>query len=126
MAEANSDTPKPADEKPQAAQPPANPAPAAPARGSTEIQPVPAPSKPSVQPLPPWKVILHNDEVNEFDYVIETIVLLTRLAEQDAVRQTLEAHEKGAAVLLTTHRERAELFQQQFSSRKLTVSIEPV
>ncbi|MCX5658975.1 MAG: ATP-dependent Clp protease adaptor ClpS [Planctomycetota bacterium] len=124
MPEANSESPQPADETPAATPPPAAPAPGpTPARGSTEIQP--APAKPSVQPLPPWKVILHNDEVNEFDYVIETIVMLTRLAEQDAVRQTLEAHEKGAALLLTTHRERAELFQQQFSSRKLTVTIEP-
>lgn len=122
MSDATSESPKPPEESPASQPPPAAPAPT-PARGSTEIQP--APVKPPNQPLPPWKVILHNDDVNELDYVIETIVVLTRVTEQDAMRLTLEAHEKGAALLLTTHRERAELFQQQFSSRKLTVSIEP-
>lgn len=81
----------------------------------------PAPS----QPLPLWKVILHNDDVNEVGHVVRTIRMLTPLGEHEAAKRTLEAHETGAAMLLTTHRERAELYRDQFASRKLTVTIEP-
>jgi ATP-dependent Clp protease adapter protein ClpS len=77
------------------------------------------------QPLPPWKVLLHNDDKNEMGYVVRTIVELTPLGEQEAARRTLEAHETKVALLLTTHKERAELYQEQFQSKGLTVTIEP-
>jgi ATP-dependent Clp protease adaptor protein ClpS len=77
------------------------------------------------QPLPPWKVLLHNDDVNAVDFVIVTIVSLTPLSEQDAVLRTKEADKTGVSLLLTTHRERAELYQEQFQSKGLTVTIEP-
>ncbi|MCC6579795.1 MAG: ATP-dependent Clp protease adaptor ClpS [Phycisphaeraceae bacterium] len=83
------------------------------------------PGKPTPKVLPPWKVLLHNDDVNSMEDVIQTIIMLTPLSEQDALKRTLEAHEQGIALLLTTHKERAELYQDQFTSRKLTVTIEP-
>ena len=83
------------------------------------------PSSKPPQPLPPWKVLLHNDDQNAFAYVILTIVELTPLAEQDAVLRTKEAHQSGVALLLTTHKERAELYKDQFTSKGLTVTIEP-
>ena len=39
--------------------------------------------------------------------------------------RTVEAHEAGVAMLLVTHRERAELIQDQFQTRGVTVTIEP-
>ena len=69
--------------------------------------------------------MLHNDDVNAVDYVVETIALLTPLNEQDATLRTIEAHKSGVALLLTTHRERAELYERQFASCNLTVTIEP-
>lgn len=93
--------------------------------GATAVQSKPAPVKRPPQMLPPYKVLLHNDDVNDFMFVIETIVMLTPLNEQDAVERMKEAHETGVTLLLTTHLERAELIQQQFSSRGLTVTIEP-
>jgi ATP-dependent Clp protease adapter protein ClpS len=54
-----------------------------------------------------------------------TIIELTPLNEQDAKQRTLEAHETGVALLLTTHKERAELYKDQFQSKGLTVTIEP-
>jgi ATP-dependent Clp protease adaptor protein ClpS len=75
--------------------------------------------------LPPWKVLLHNDDKNEFLYVIDTIVELTPLNKQDAEVRTVEAHNEGIALLLTTHKERAELYQEQFTSKGLVVTIEP-
>jgi len=77
------------------------------------------------QMLPPWKVLLHNDDKNEMMFVVTTIVELTTLNEQDAKQRTVEAHETGVALLLTTHKERAELYKDQFESKGLTVTIEP-
>ena len=87
------------------------------------IQTRPEPVRARTMPL--WKVLLHNDDVSDMVYVIETIVMLTTLNEQDAARHMLEAHDRGLTLLLTTHRERAELYVDQFSSRDLVVTIEP-
>lgn len=75
--------------------------------------------------LPPYKVLLHNDEVNTFEHVITSIVKITTLSTQEAIIRTLEAHESGLALLLTTHRERAELFIEQFASLSLKTTTEP-
>lgn len=82
------------------------------------------PQKPRAKTLPPWKVLLHNDDVNEMLYVIETITMLTPLNRAEAGARMLEAHKKGLTLLLTTHRERAELYVGQFASRNLTVTVE--
>ncbi len=85
----------------------------------------PATSKPKTRQLPPFKVLLHNDDVSSFEHVIMSIVRLTSLQMEEAVVRTLEAHETGLALLLVTHKERAELYQEQFASVKLVVTIEP-
>ena len=91
----------------------------------TKRAPKKSPSKKPPQPLPPWKVLLHNDDKNDIDFVVDTIVALTPLNEKDASKRTLEAHQTGVALLLTTHKERAELYREQFQSKGLTVTIEP-
>lgn len=78
-----------------------------------------------VRRLPPFKVILHNDDVNEFDHVIAAILKLTPLDPEAAVMKTLEAHEEGQSVLLVTTKERAELYCEQFATFNLTVTAEP-
>jgi ATP-dependent Clp protease adaptor protein ClpS len=83
------------------------------------------PRKKPPQMLPPWKVLLHNDDKNDQIFVVETIVELTPLNAQDALIRMLEAHQTGVALLLTTHKERAELYLDQFHTKGLTVSIEP-
>ena len=75
--------------------------------------------------LPPWKVLLHNADKPTFEFVIHTIVELTPLNKKEAETRTKEAHETGVALLLTTHKERAELYKEQFESKGLTVTIEP-
>ena len=84
-----------------------------------------APKKNPPKQLPPWKVLLHNDDVNVVDYVIHTIIMLTPLNEEQALKRTKEADKTGVALLLVTHKERAELYQEQFQSKGLTVTIEP-
>jgi ATP-dependent Clp protease adapter protein ClpS len=92
---------------------------------ATKSAPKTTPQKTPPQQLPPWKVLLHNDDKNDFTYVIMTIMSLTPLKQEDAVLRTVEAHESGVALLLTTHKERAELYKDQFESKRLTVTIEP-
>jgi ATP-dependent Clp protease adaptor protein ClpS len=75
--------------------------------------------------LPPWKVLLHNDDKNDRLFVVNSIMELTPLNETDAVLRMKEADETGVALLLTTHKERAELYKDQFQSKGLTVTIEP-
>jgi len=84
-----------------------------------------SPKRNPPQQLPPWKVLLHNDDKNDIFFVVETIVALTPLNEQDATRRMKEAHQTGVALLLVTHKERAELYKDQFESKGLTVTIEP-
>ena len=100
----------------------------------------PAPAKPKKQPkaagktkpkrppskmLPPWRVLLHNDPDNYSDVVVKTILELTPLDLDEAKRVMKEAHNKGVSLILVTHKERAELYQEQFKSCSLTVTIEP-
>jgi ATP-dependent Clp protease adapter protein ClpS len=86
----------------------------------------PATARPSPRPrqLPLYKVILHNDHVNEFQYVVRTVMELTRLSRLEAQQRTLEAHCTGLALLLVTHKERAELYVEQFASKGITVTTE--
>src|SRR6478672_4780514 len=98
-------------------------------KGAVAVKPKrakkPKPQSKPPQPLPPWKVLLHNDDKNDMPFVILTVMELTPLGEQDAKLRTLEAHETGVALLLVTHKERAELYKDQFESKGLTVTIEP-
>ncbi len=75
--------------------------------------------------LPPYKVLLHNDDVNDMGHVVLTIRRLTPLSLPEAVDRMLEAHSRGVSLLLVIHRERAELYVEQFASCRLTVSMEP-
>ena len=91
--------------------------------GTAVLEPEAAP--PQRKPMPGWAVLLHNDDVNEFVFVARSVVEFARLSVQDAMERTIEAHDSGIALLLVTHRERAELIQEQFQTRGLTVTIEP-
>lgn len=91
--------------------------------GSTAVQT--APAKPKTKPLPPYKVLLHNDDVNTMEYASATVHQLTPLNLADSRQRTREAHLRGLSLLLKTHKERAELYQEQFTSKGLTVTIEP-
>ena len=82
-------------------------------------------AKPKPRKLPPFKVILHNDDENDMVHVIQAIRHLTPLSRTEAMRSMLEAHMAGCSLLLVTHRERAELYVEQFASYSLTVTAEP-
>jgi ATP-dependent Clp protease adaptor protein ClpS len=109
-------TDKPSDTTPAPEKPP----------GGTATATKPAPAKPPVEFLPLYRVLLHNDDVSAADFVVSTIVELTPLNHDRAVQVMLEAHTTGVGLLLVSHKERAELYQEQFQSKTLTVTIEPV
>ncbi len=84
-----------------------------------------------VDRLPPWKVILHNDDVTTFDFVIWLLVTLFHKPSEEAVMLAWEIHRGGLAPVCVTSRERAELYVEQVHSLArprgfpLTASIEP-
>ena len=90
---------------------------------ATAVKTRPAP--PKVDRLPPWDVLLHNDDLNDMGYVVESIIMLTTLRPEFAIERMFEAHRTGVAHLLSTHQEHAELLQEQFMSRGLSTTIEP-
>jgi len=87
-------------------------------------KPAPAKTRGPVDALPQFKVLLHNDAVNTVEHVVDSIMELTPLDHGRAVEVTLEANNAGVALVLVTHKERAELYRDQFQSKKLTVTIE--
>jgi ATP-dependent Clp protease adaptor protein ClpS len=92
---------------------------------ATKLQKQKQPVKTPPRQLPPYKVLLHNDDNNTMDRVEKVIVSLTALSPAEAAQRTREAHLNGVALLLVTHKERAELYQEQFTSAGLTTTIEP-
>ncbi|MFN4261175.1 MAG: ATP-dependent Clp protease adaptor ClpS [Gemmataceae bacterium] len=87
------------------------------------------PALPHEQPrgrhLPRYKVILHHNSANDLMYVVRTVMELTRLCRAEATHKMWEAYHCGRSLLLITHKERAELYAEQFISRNLPVSLEP-
>lgn len=75
--------------------------------------------------LPPYVVVLHNDDVNTMDHVVRA--LLASVPELDvyrAIEVMLTAHEHGRADVITCPLERAELYRDRLESHGLTATIE--
>jgi len=62
---------------------------------------------------PPYNVIILNDEEHTFEYVIEMLVKLFGHSLTLAETLTWRIHNTGRAVVLTTHKELAELKREQ-------------
>jgi ATP-dependent Clp protease adaptor protein ClpS len=80
---------------------------------------------------PRWKVLLLNDDVTTFDFVIQLLVTLFHKDQMEAARLTHEIHRTGSALVTVTNLERAELYVEQVRSLArprgfpLTATIEP-
>jgi len=75
--------------------------------------------------LPVYRLILFPDPAGDLMFVVRTVMELTRLCREEATYKMWEAHHAGRSRLLTTYKERAEWFVEQFANRGLTVMIEP-
>ncbi len=63
--------------------------------------------------LPPYNVVILNDEEHSFPYVIEMLVKLFRHSLAKAEELTVRIDTTGRAVVYTTHKELAELKRNQ-------------
>jgi ATP-dependent Clp protease adapter protein ClpS len=75
--------------------------------------------------LPPYRLILLHDAALDLMFVVRTVMELTHLCRAEATHKMWEAHHSGRSRVLTTYKERAELYVEQFASRGLSVTIEP-
>lgn len=77
--------------------------------------------------LPPYRVILHNDDVNEMGHVVRSLLVsVPELTAEQAVGIMLHAHEFGQADVIECPLERAELYRDRLESHGLTATIERV
>ena len=75
--------------------------------------------------LPPYSVILYNDDNHAMDYVVAALLKgVSSLTTECAIQIMLEAHETGRAVVITCPLERAELYRDRIATFGLGVSIE--
>lgn len=85
----------------------------------------PLPRRPKLDKLPQYRVLLHDDDINTDVFVMQSLLELTPLTQTAALDVTELAQKLGVAQVLVTHKERAELYMEQFESKKITVTIEP-
>ncbi|MBD2299063.1 ATP-dependent Clp protease adapter ClpS [Nostoc sp. FACHB-87] len=75
---------------------------------------------------PRYRVLLHNDDYNSMEYVVQ--VLLTTipgLTQPQAVSIMMEAHTNGLALVITCALEHAEFYCETLKNHGLSSSIEP-
>lgn len=79
----------------------------------------------------PYRVIIHNDNVTTFDFVIAVLVTVFELSFSRAEQIAYEAHTRGQAYVTTLPLEEAKscVFKAQYAARQqgfpLTFTIEP-
>ncbi len=102
-----------------------------PPAGQTAAPDVQAPPREteSAQPreaiLPPYSVVLHNDDHNDMLHVVQSLLkAVPRLGRARAVTIMLEAHNRGKAVVTTCPLELAELYRDRLQSFGLTATIQ--
>ena len=75
--------------------------------------------------LPPYKVILHNDDHNSMDHVVQALrKSIPGMSLGRAAAVMWEAHVNGKALVLACPLELAELYQQRLLSFALSATIE--
>ena len=103
-----------------------------------------APAKPASKPaprdkvdrLPPYNVVLLDDDHHTYAYVIEMLGKVFGYDEQKAFTMAEEVDTKGRVILMTTHKEKAELkrdqvlaygadFRMATSKGSMTATVEP-
>jgi len=76
--------------------------------------------------LPPYRVVLYDDDYNEMDYVVFVLLhSINNLSRAEAEHIMLTAHLTGSAVVAVCPKEIAEFYQERLLSYGLTATIEP-
>jgi ATP-dependent Clp protease adaptor protein ClpS len=75
---------------------------------------------------PRYRVLLHNDDFNSMEYVVQTLLkTVPSLTQPQAVDIMMEAHMSGTALVITCAQEHAEFYSETLKNHGLTSSIEP-
>lgn len=80
-----------------------------------------------LQRFPPYRVILHNDDVHSTDEVVRALrKSVPSLSQRKAILIMLQAHVTGRATVVICAREQAEYYAERLGTFGLTVTIEAV
>jgi ATP-dependent Clp protease adaptor protein ClpS len=83
----------------------------------TATKPKPAASpKEKTKQLPPYNVILLNDEEHSYDYVVHMLKSLFGHTDEKGYQLAKTVDTQGRAIVLTTHKEKAELKRDQIQA----------
>jgi ATP-dependent Clp protease adaptor protein ClpS len=75
---------------------------------------------------PRYRVLLHNDDFNPMEYVIEVLLkTVPSLTQPQAIDIMMEAHTNGKALVITCAFEHAEFYCETLQMHGLSSSIEP-
>jgi len=73
----------------------------------------PAASKQKPKQLPPYNVVLLDDDDHTYEYVIEMMQVLFAHSQEKGYQLAKEVDKTGRVIVLTTHKEKAELKRDQ-------------
>ncbi len=77
------------------------------------------------KPAPRYKVLLHNDDFNSMEHVVQTLMTTVGgITQPQAVSIMMEAHTNGIALVITCALEHAEFYCETLRSHGLTSTIE--
>jgi ATP-dependent Clp protease adaptor protein ClpS len=75
---------------------------------------------------PRYRVLLHNDDYNPMEYVVQVLMTtVPSLTQPQAVDIMMEAHTNGVALVITCAQEHAEFYSETLKNHGLTSTIEP-
>jgi ATP-dependent Clp protease adaptor protein ClpS len=75
---------------------------------------------------PRYRVLLHNDDFNSMEYVVQTLMhTVPSLTQPQAVNIMMEAHTNGLAVVIICAQEHAEFYCETLKNHGLISTIEP-
>lgn len=78
------------------------------------------------QIAPRYRVLLHNDEFNGMEYVVECLVqTVPALTAPQAIDIMMQAHNSGKGLVIICELEHAEFYCETLCSKGLTSTIEP-
>ena len=73
-----------------------------------------------------YRLLLHNDDFNSMEYVLETLVdIVPGLTTPQAVNAMMEAHHAGVGLIVVCDVATAKSYCEALCDRELSVTIEP-
>lgn len=74
---------------------------------------------------PRYKVLLHNDDFNSMEYVVQTLMqTVAGMTQPQAVNIMMETHNNGLGLVITCALEHAEFYSETLCNHGLTSTIE--